>query len=95
MTRYIDIHIEVPGDPKEPFDQAKYLESLIKDENSDGIFFKDGAMIISDSSWHGSPLYSLVLRDLMTVLRIYVRILSEKVWHICQKVVIFAHRNYS
>jgi len=69
MARYINIHIEVPGDPKDPIDTTEYLNSFLRQQNAPIICFYDGTILSVDSSL----LALQPIRGMVRQIRSYLR----------------------
>jgi len=71
--RFYDIHIEKQGNPNESFDPSEYLREILDRPNVSGMFFNDGAIFSSRSSWNGARYLSVLVYCCHQVLRIYLR----------------------
>ena len=72
--RFIDIHIEQPGNAKEAFNPSEYVEEVLKrGEKCCGLVFKDGTSLFVSSSWSEAPYLRILLRCCHQVLRIYAK----------------------
>ncbi len=79
--RFIDIHIEQPGNPSEPFDVSEYCEAFLKNQKTCFLDFRDKTLFVTTSSWNEIPVLYGILRCFRALLAGYARLYLRSIEH--------------
>jgi len=86
--RFIDIHIEQPGNEKQAFDPGCYLKTFLDQvkPNVNSMFFADGTIFVTRASWTEARYLSVLAHYCRQVLHIYSvacqKVISNLYWRV-------------